>query len=64
MERAKAAAAAVVEEEVAAEAELPVFEADDEIDLSDLTDAPPESVRTPLDHLTEAFPGSQFITDD
>lgn len=64
MERARAAAAAVTEEEVAAVADEPVFEADDEIDLSDLTDAPPESVRTPLDHLTEAFPGSQFITDD
>jgi len=64
IERAKAAAAAVVEEEVAAVADEPVFEADDEIDLSDLTDAPPESVRTPLDKLTEAFPGSQFITDD
>jgi DNA polymerase-3 subunit gamma/tau len=64
IERAKAAAAASATElEVEAVAAVPVFEPDDEIDLSDLTDAPPESVRTPLDHLTDAFPGSQFITD-
>jgi DNA polymerase-3 subunit gamma/tau len=63
-ERAMAAAAAATEEEVASETDAPVFQPDDEIDLSDLTDAPPESVRTPLDHLTDAFPGSQFITDD
>jgi hypothetical protein len=35
----------------------------DEIDLSDLTDAPPESVKTPLDRLAEAFPGSEFVTE-
>jgi DNA polymerase-3 subunit gamma/tau len=65
IERAKAAAAASATElEVEVVAAVPVFEPDDEIDLSDLTDAPPESVRTPLDHLTDAFPGSQFITDD
>ena len=64
IERARAAAAADTEAATAAEAPVPVFEPDDEIDLSDLTDAPPESVRTPLDHLTDAFPGSQMITDD
>ena len=37
--------------------------ADDDVDLSDLTDAPPESVRTPLDRLAEAFPGSEFVTE-
>jgi DNA polymerase III subunit gamma/tau len=35
----------------------------DEIDLSELTDAPPESVRTPIDRLSEAFPGSEFVTE-
>jgi len=64
IERARAAAAADTEAAVAATAPVPVFEPDDEIDLSDLTDAPPESVRTPLDHLTDAFPGSQMVTDD
>ncbi|HEY5663054.1 MAG TPA: hypothetical protein VIS05_03365, partial [Ilumatobacter sp.] len=38
--------------------------ADDEIDLSDLTDAPPESVKTPIDRLAEAFPGSELMADD
>jgi DNA polymerase-3 subunit gamma/tau len=37
---------------------------DDEIDLSELTDAPPESVKTPIDRLAEAFPGSELINDD
>jgi DNA polymerase-3 subunit gamma/tau len=32
-----------------------------EIDLSELTDAPPESVKTPLDRLAEAFPGSELL---
>jgi DNA polymerase-3 subunit gamma/tau len=37
---------------------------DDEIDLNDLTDVPPESVKTPIDRLAEAFPGSELIADD
>ncbi len=37
--------------------------ADDEIDLSELTDAPPETVKTPLDRLAEAFPGSEFVSE-
>ena len=37
---------------------------DDEIDLNDLTDVPPESVKTPIDRLAEAFPGSELIVDD
>ena len=36
----------------------------EEIDLSELTDAPPESVRTPIDRLAEAFPGSEFVTEE
>ena len=37
---------------------------DDEVDLTELTDAPPESVKTPIDRLAEAFPGSELVNDD
>ncbi len=37
---------------------------DDDIDLSELTDAPPETVKTPIDRLADAFPGSELVTDD
>jgi len=37
---------------------------DDEIDLSELTDAPPEAVKTPIERLADAFPGSELIADD
>jgi DNA polymerase-3 subunit gamma/tau len=62
VERAVAAAAAMpdLDEPVVSEPPPP----DDEIDLSELTDAPPESVKTPLDRLAEAFPGSELINDD
>ncbi len=30
----------------------------------ELTDAPPETVKTPLDRLAEAFPGSELVNDD
>ncbi len=36
---------------------------DDEVDLSELTDAPPETVKTPIDRLAEAFPGSELMAD-
>ena len=36
---------------------------DDEVDLDDLTDAPPESVKSPIDRLAEAFPGSELIEE-
>jgi DNA polymerase III subunit gamma/tau len=36
---------------------------DDEVDLDDLIDAPPESVKTPIDRLAEAFPGSELIDE-
>lgn len=39
-------------------------ESDDDIDLDELTDAPPETARTPLDRLAEAFPGAELIDDD
>ena len=43
--------------------DLESFPADDEIDLHDLVDAPPESVKTPIDRLAEAFPGSELVDD-
>jgi len=36
---------------------------DDEIDIDDLVDAPPETVKTPIDRLAEAFPGSELIEE-
>jgi DNA polymerase-3 subunit gamma/tau len=36
---------------------------DDEIDLDDLVDAPPESVVSPIDRLAQAFPGSEMIDE-
>ena len=39
------------------------MEADEDIDLDDLVDAPPESVKTPIDRLAEAFPGSELIEE-
>ena len=36
---------------------------DDEVDLDDLVDAPPESVKSPIDRLAEAFPGSELVDD-
>ena len=36
---------------------------DDDVDLDDLVDAPPESVVSPLDRLTQAFPGSQLVDE-
>jgi len=36
---------------------------DDEVDMDDLVDAPPESVKTPIDRLAEAFPGSELVDD-
>ncbi len=37
--------------------------ADDEIDLDDLVDAPPEFVVSPIDRLAQAFPGSELIDE-
>ena len=36
---------------------------DDEVDLTELVDAPPESVVSPIDRLLQAFPGSQLIDE-
>ncbi len=43
-----------------APAELPD---DADVDLDDLVDAPPETVRSPIDRLAEAFPGSELIEE-
>ncbi len=42
-------------------AQAPV--ADEEVDLDGLTDAPPETVVSPVDRLAQAFPGSQIIDE-
>jgi DNA polymerase-3 subunit gamma/tau len=66
---AEAAAAGVSpfpEDDVHFEPSVVDFEslpADDEIDVHDLVDAPPETVKTPIDRLAEAFPGSELVDD-
>jgi DNA polymerase-3 subunit gamma/tau len=49
--------------DVADAAPLDVLPDDDDVDIDDLVDAPPESVKTPIDRLAEAFPGSELIED-
>jgi DNA polymerase-3 subunit gamma/tau len=44
-------------------AEIHVLPEDHEVDLTELVDAPPETVRTPIDRLAEAFPGSELVTE-
>ncbi|MGA9277655.1 MAG: hypothetical protein WBV89_11885, partial [Ilumatobacter sp.] len=36
---------------------------DDDVDLDGLVDVPPESVKSPVDRLAEAFPGSELVDD-
>ncbi|MEI6497140.1 MAG: DNA polymerase III subunit gamma/tau [Actinomycetota bacterium] len=36
---------------------------DEEIDLTDLVDAPPEAAITPIDRLAQAFPGSELLDE-
>ena len=62
MAAAAAAGSAIVEsgDEPAVAAALPD---DDEVDIDDLVDAPPETVKTPIDRLAEAFPGSELIEE-
>ena len=45
-------------------ASLPVAIDDEPIDPDELTDAPPETVLTPIDRLAQAFPGSELVADD
>ena len=63
-ERGLAASAEAAGRDVEDEPE-PVVELpdDDEVDLDDLVDAPPESVKSPIDRLAEAFPGSELIEE-
>ena len=44
-------------------AEIDVLPEDHEVDLTELVDAPPETVRMPIDRLAEAFPGSKLVTE-
>jgi len=37
--------------------------ADEDVDTADLVDVPPESVISPIDRLTQAFPGSEIIEE-
>ncbi len=66
-ERGLAAAAAGLDADVSSAAELSESSAelpdDDDVDLDDLVDAPPESVKSPIDRLAEAFPGSELIEE-
>ncbi|MAT04206.1 MAG: DNA polymerase III, subunit gamma and tau [Acidimicrobiaceae bacterium] len=62
IERATRAAAAEPDDEPEPAAYVP--DDDDDIDLTELTDAPPEAVKTPVERLAEAFPGSELIPDD
>jgi DNA polymerase-3 subunit gamma/tau len=57
---ANAAAESMDDESSAGFVELPD---DDEVDLDDLIDAPPETVKSPIDRLAEAFPGSELIEE-
>ncbi len=51
-------------DEAASEAPAALIAIDDEdVDLDDLVDAPPESVKSPIDRLAEAFPGSELIDE-
>jgi DNA polymerase-3 subunit gamma/tau len=36
---------------------------EEDIDPHDLVDVPPESVKSPIDRLAEAFPGSELVED-
>jgi DNA polymerase-3 subunit gamma/tau len=62
IDKAVAAAAAAPDDEP--RVDVPPPPDDDEIDLSELTDAPPETVKTPIDRLAEAFPGSELVHEE
>ncbi len=65
VEPAASADAAGAEPSVAPVAAAPIDDPpdDDDVDLDDLVDAPPESVKSPIDRLAEAFPGSELIDE-
>jgi DNA polymerase-3 subunit gamma/tau len=60
---ASSASSARSEPEPEPEPEPHVPEADEDVDMHALTDAPPESVKTPIDRLADAFPGSELLAD-
>ncbi len=65
-ERGMAAAAAAGAATAEADDEPAMAESlpdDHEVDIDDLVDAPPETVKTPIDRLAEAFPGSELIEE-
>ena len=37
--------------------------ADEDVDTGDLVDVPPDAVVSPIDRLTQAFPGSEIIEE-
>jgi hypothetical protein len=41
----------------------PTPDLDDEIDLTDLRDAPPAGVTSPIDHVMQAFEGAEVVED-
>lgn len=38
-------------------------QADEDIDTGDLVDVPPDAIVSPIDRLTQAFPGSEIIEE-
>jgi hypothetical protein len=38
-------------------------QADEDIDTGDLVDVPPDAIISPIDRLTQAFPGSEIIEE-
>ncbi len=38
-------------------------QADEDIDTDDLVDVPPDAIVSPIDRLTQAFPGSEIIDE-
>ena len=66
-QRGLAAAAAISDAGHGVDDEPPVavvdLPHDDDVDLDELVDAPPESVKSPIDRLAEAFPGSELIEE-
>ena len=42
---------------------VPAPAGDEEIDLDDLVDAPPEAHKSGIDRLAEAFPGSELVEE-
>jgi len=44
-------------------APTPADDGDDDVDLTELVDAPPDAVLSPIDRLAQAFPGSEIIDE-